>query len=216
MRTLVSTCGQDDAEKVLLAMRTVPYDRLVLIGEDGYQASEGVGTIRRLEESSGHELGCETVGDSGLLEMVDEISEVLSASARHPDDGSGAKVVLNISGGSKLLGDAALLAAFRLGVETIHCDSKAVRLPVLRGATTKNMYTPLQIRFLECVEDRPPLEVAVARMQPTGKQGAERVLRELRKVGLVRSEVVGKKVFVGLSAEGAEVMRAVRMSARIG
>ena len=214
MRTLVSTYGPEDTEKVLLAMRTVPYDRLVLLGEDGAMESEASRTIQRLEEISGHELVYETIPDKDFLGMVDMISEVLSSNAARSGGGSGSKVVLNISGGSKLLGDAALLAAFRLGVETIHCDSKAIRLPVVRGATAKSMYTSLQTRFLECIEDRPVLGMAITRMQPTSKQGAERVLRELRKVGLVTSEVVGERIHIGLSEEGAEVLRAVKMCKR--
>lgn len=216
MRTLVSTYGPGDTEKVLLAMRTVPYDRLVLVGVGEFMESEGAKTIRRLEESSGHELAHESVREEDFLGMIDDMSEILSTKARVPGEGTGSSVVLNISGGSKLLGDAALLAAFRLGVETIHCDSKAVRLPVIRGVTAESRYTPLQTKFLECVADGPTLDTAIARMLPTGKQGAERVLRELRRAGLVTAEAVDKKVFVRLSPEGAEVLRAVKMGARSG
>lgn len=214
MRTLVSTFTEGDDDKVLLAMRHLPYDGLVLLVEED---SEGpsLDRIRKLEGLAGHEVDIRTIEADGFMPMVDSISEELSTLAFDKQKSSRNEILLNISGGSKIIGDAALLAAFRLGIEAYHCDEVVVKLPVVRGATAKDRFTELQVRLMDILADEELLLGDVIRsMQPNNKTSAERTIRELKKQGLLKSRAEGGKVILGLSIEGLEVARATRFSHR--
>lgn len=210
MKILLSTFGHDDFERVVQAMKRLPYERLVLMGTAEAIESKTFAKIRALEEMSGHEIADETVPGNGFMEIVDSISEILE---RHARDGQGRRndLVLNISGGDKLLGDAALFAAFRLGIETYHCDDRLTKLPVLNGLTAKDRFTPSQIRFIRGI-DGPSvsLDRLAESVSPGNRAPVERVLRELKKAGLIVTEVRSGKIVIGLSESGAEVARALK------
>jgi biotin operon repressor len=211
VRVLISTFGSEDADRVLQAMRQLPYDKLVLVGDDRVQESDAFARLNNLEEMAGHTIDFETVDHDDFMALVDGVSETLS---RHGDSGKN-QVVLNISGGSKLLGDAALLAAFRVGVETFHIDDRVTKLPVLRGATARDRFTPSQVKLIELIGDQDPaLGDLITGMLPSSRQSAERVVRELRKQGMLISEVRDSKVHLSLSPTGLEVLRAVRLTIR--
>lgn len=209
MRTLVSTFGQGDEEKVRLAMRSLSYDRLVLLGEPGAEDSQSFAAIERLEEMVGNKLLLVTVGQEGggFMGLVEEISEVLMRYS-HPKT-KGGVIILNISGGSKLLGDAALFAAFRHGVEAYHCDGNTVvRLPVLKGATAKDRFTEDQASLISCLSEGPRLmDDAMTILKPTSRQSLERVVRELRKAGIVDARLVEGKVVLSITEPGSEVAK---------
>ncbi|MCU0859023.1 MAG: hypothetical protein MUE55_00315 [Thermoplasmata archaeon] len=213
MRTLVSTFGPGDSERVLDAMRALPYDRLVILGERGADSGTDFERLSRLEAASGQAVEFVETGASGFLDLVEEVTEAL---VRLSKDGGGRRtdLCLNISGGPKLLGNAALLAAFRLGIRTYHCDGKAVKLPVVTGATSKDRFTPGQLRMIEVLADRKTIAEAADAMMPMARQGTERVIRELRKAGLLESSVVDGRVTVDLTPSGREVLRAVQLDRR--
>jgi len=211
VRVLISTFGPEDADRVLQAMRQLPYDKLVLAGDDRVLESDAFARINDLEEMAGHTIDFESVDQDDFMALVDGVSEILS---RHGDSGKN-HVVLNISGGSKLLGDAALLAAFRVGVETFHIDERITKLPILRGATASDRFTPSQVRLIEMIgEQNPALGDLITGMGPSSRQSGERVVRELRKQGLLIPEVRDSKVHLSLSPTGLEVLRAVRLTTR--
>ena len=210
MRILVSTFGAGDAEKVLDAMRALSYDRLVVLGGRGAETEPDFGRISALEAASGEELEFVEISSTGFLDLVDDVTEALIRLSRGPD-GVRNDINLNVSGGSKLLGNAALFAAFRLGIEAYHCDGKAVRLPVLTGATSTDRFTSGQLRMVEVLDSPKTLAQASDGMKPMGRQGVERVVRELRKAGLVESSVDAGKVMIFLTPAGKEVLRAVQI-----
>jgi len=211
VRVLVSTFGPEDADRVLQAMRQLPYDKLVLAGDDRVLESDAFTRINDLEEMAGHTIDFETVDQDDFMALVDGVSEILS---RYGDSGKN-HVVLNISGGAKLLGDAALLAAFRVGVETFHIDDRITKLPILRGATARDRFTPSQVRLIEMIgEQNPALGDLITGMAPSSRQSAERVVRELRKQEMLISEVRDSKVHLHLSPTGLEVLRAVRLTTK--
>ena len=150
MRTLVATFGEGDVGKTLVAMRHLPYDRLVLIGED--EEPEGLAELRRLESLTGHEVLFERISASDFMGLVEDISDVISRVSHL--DGARDEVLLNISGGTKLMADAALFAAFRLGVPTYHVTDRVVRLPIMKGVTAKNRFTPLQAAVHRVTSER--------------------------------------------------------------
>lgn len=213
MRILVSTFGGDDADKVIHAMRTLPYERLVLIGGSSVDDSEGLREIEVLEQLAGREVEVEHVDEQGFLEQVDAVSDVLTKHVYDAASGSRNTVALNISGGSKILGDAALLAAFRTGIEAYHCDERVTKLPVLKGATAVDMFTPLQTEFILCVGDCDlALDDIVSRLRNKSRQSAERILRELRRAGILRTEIRAGRIHVSLSESGSEIERMVRLT----
>lgn len=214
MRTLVSTFGDGDLERVLLAMRSLPYDRLVLIGGPRKDEPEGLAELRRLESMTGNDVSFERVDSPDFMGLVEEISELISRVAGL--NGGLSDVVLNISGGTKLMADAALFAAFRLGVPTYHVTEKVVRLPVMRGVTARNRFTPLQSLFISSLEGPRTIADMVRALPPHSKQSLERVMRELRNMGLVHAMLENAQVLVSLTADGHEVRRALAASARSG
>jgi hypothetical protein len=210
VRILVSTFGPEDAERVLQAMRQLPYDKLVLIGQEGIQGCEAFQRIMNLEDMAGHAVDAETVDEDDFMALVDGVSEIL---LRHANGGRN-PVTLNISGGSKLLGDAALLAAFRFGLEAFHFDGRITKLPILQGATAKDRFTASQTRLINVIGERNlVLDDLIVKMKPASKQSTERVIRELRKQNLLKPEVRRRKVRLSLSPSGLEVFRAIRLTA---
>ena len=212
MKILISTFGGSDYTKVISAMRSLPYERLVLVGDPSVEGSDGLNLLKRLEEASGHDLEFEPIDTSDFMEAVDETSDVLANHAKDRITGAPNQVVLNISGGSKILGDAALFSAFRLGVEAFHCDERITRLPVLRGATVFDRFTSSQTKYLMSIEDGGMLfEVLLEALQPSSRQAVERTTRLLVKEGLIETGLRFGKVHVSLSAEGREVVHSLRM-----
>jgi len=213
LRVLVSTFGVGDLDKVLLAMKHLPYDRLVLMGDRHVEESGDFGKIRDLEAMTDHGVKVEIVDDDGFMELVNSVSDVLQRHAREPGTGAKNALSLNISGGHKLLGDAALFAAFRSGIDAYHCDDKLVRLPVVQGATAVDRFTPLQAKFIATIgEEWVILSKVIERMQPVAKPATERVIRELRSAGLLGSDVRSGEVLLSLTDQGREVLRAIRMA----
>jgi len=208
MRILVSTFGDGDGRKVVDAMRAIPYDRLVLVGQASAEESDDFAHLKQLESMAGQEVGYRQMDGLDFMALVEQVSEVLNSFGK---DARGRNtVVLNISGGPKLLGDAALFAAFRLGVEAYHCDSTVTRLPVLMGVTAKDRFTDAQIQFLRCVRGgSDTLDDIMYQMGASGRQPIERVMRDLRKIGLVSASFSEGRISVSLTDEGAEVCRAL-------
>src|SRR5512136_1890405 len=132
-------------------MKRLPYEKLILVGDVAAEESEGFRGIRRVEEMAGNDVEFEPVTVDDFMGAVDEISDTISRHMRDPSTGGRNQVVLNIGGGGKLLGDAALFAAFRLGVEAFICEGRFARLPVLEGVTVANRFTVLQIHFINAV-----------------------------------------------------------------
>ena len=211
MKTLISTFGEGDVERTVEAMRRLPYERLVLVGESGMADTESFARIRAFEDLSGHEVEAEMLNGGGFMDMVEQVSEVLEKHARSGPTGEKSDVLLNISGGSKLLGDAALFAAFRLGIRTFHCDGRMTMLPVVNGATATDRFTAAQSRFIQMLnKELTPLDDIAQDMGAPSRQAIERVIRELRKLDLLRTEVRKGKILVGLSDAGIEVSRALK------
>jgi hypothetical protein len=213
MKILVCTFGEGDHMKALDAMRRLPYERLVLVGEPGLADTDSLARIRTFEELSGHDVETEIIYGDGFMDEVDQISEVLEKHSMDPSSGERNSVILNISGGRKLLGDAALFAAFRLGVRACHCDGRMTMLPVVNGATATDRFTPAQSKFLMALgADFRPLDEMVSDETAPSRQAAERVIRQLRKLDLLKTVVKGGKIHVALSDAGLEVSHALRRS----
>jgi len=209
LKILVSTFGEGDLDKVLMAMRGLAFERLVLIGNADLEDSVEFRKINRLEEMAGHGVEFESVSDLDFMEAVEHISAVLSRELNY--GGRKNSVALNISGGSKLLGDAAIFAAFRLGVETYHCDTGIVRLPVMKGVTMTDRYTETQAKFIMIVGSGAYMDDIVKGLMPTTRQAVERVLRILRREEVIETELRSGRIHVRRTKAGEEVARALKL-----
>ncbi|MCU0852749.1 MAG: MarR family winged helix-turn-helix transcriptional regulator [Thermoplasmata archaeon] len=212
MRLLLSTFGPGDAERILNAMRLLPYDKLVLVGEEGAQESPDFSRLERLENMSNKKIEFQPIFDSGFLGMVDSVSDMLAGYTANRQD----TVYVNISGGAKLLGDAALLAAFRLGVETYHCDGRLTRLPVIKGATARDRFTAAQARLIEAIgETGIPYSGLIGAMDGMSKSSLDRVIREVKKAGLMTSHTTEGVLRITLTPAGVEVLHALKLTRRV-
>ena len=124
-RTLVATFGFDE-RRVLPALRLLAYDSLVLV--TGREATRTPGYARLKDLEPG--MRTVTLDPFDLLACVGTIARVFEEVRE-----SGSVPRVSLSGGTKILSAAALLAAFQEGVEAWYCDAdgEPVRLPVLRG-----------------------------------------------------------------------------------
>lgn len=205
MTILVATYGEGDEDNILLAMRRLPYSRLVLVGTAEEREPAGLEELRTLESVAGHELVFERVSSQDFMEMVDDISEIMSElqkSDRH--DG---ELAISIGGGPKLVADAALFAAFRMGVPAFHVSDRVVRLPVMKGVTARSRFTNLQSRFIESLDRPQTLDGMEESLQPQSRQSVERIMRDLKKMGLVSARLDSGIVILSLTDEGEEVRR---------
>src|SRR5207249_10107146 len=117
-RILISTFGFDP-EKVLLALRSIGYDRLALIA--GGKSLRGSG-FRRLDAAERASGGAIEVVPVDPFDFRSCFEGTLGAIRRFRK--AGHDVRMNVSGGTKVLADAALLAAFQEGVEASHCEER--------------------------------------------------------------------------------------------
>ncbi len=213
MNVLVSTFGGDDQDKVLNAMKSLSYERLLLIGEARARDSRGFRELERLEDLSGHGLEFVEIETYNFMAAVDDICALIEELSRDHTNGRPNHIILNISAGPKLLGDAALFSAFRLGIEAWHCDGTATRLPVLRGATAVDKFSPNQIRFMRALTTgEKSLDALTGELEPANRQSVDRTLRQLKKQGFLATVFHAGKVLISLSREGAEVVRALELT----
>jgi len=132
-RTLIATMGFDERH-VLPSLRLMPYDRLVLVaGRETFQ-SPGFRRLKVLEPG----LRTVRVDPFDLMGALESIRETIRRAA---GDGP---VRISASGGTKILTNAAILAAFQEGVEAWYCDPDPVRLPVLRGVSLAAAFSPAE------------------------------------------------------------------------
>jgi len=132
-RTLIATMGYDERH-VLPSLRLLPYDRLVLVAGRETVRSAGVRRLRALEPA----LRVVRVDPFNLMGALESIRGTIRAAAT---DGS---VRISASGGTKILTNAAILAAFQEGVEAWYCDPDPVRLPVLQGVNLDAAFSPAE------------------------------------------------------------------------
>lgn len=184
-RTLVATFGFDE-RRILPALRLLAYDDLVLLaGRDSLRAA-GFTRLKGLEPS----LRTILVDPFDFSECYRKAASTLEDLARSDRD-----VRLTVTGGTKILGAAALLAAFQEGVETWFCEPDPIRLPVLRG-----------VRVVEDISPRAREVADVLR----GPMASERFLAAAAGQGLTPREArvaLGQLVSRGLVEESLEAGR---------
>ncbi len=198
-RILISTFGFDEA-KVLHALRWLPYDRLVLLAGGKSLAAPGLRRLREAERAGGGSVELVRVDP---FDFESCFRGAVGAIERHRRAGD--EIRVNISGGTKVLADAALLAAFQAGVEAWHCEEEPLRLPVLRGVRFADLMTPVRRAVLRATA-RPAASTAVVeRLRARGfSEGAvQSAIAWLRDQGIVRMELVGGAAVVSRDPKSA-------------
>ena len=125
---------------------------------------------------------------------------------------TGHEVQVNVSGGTKILADAALLAAFQEGVDTWHCEDRPVRLPVLRGVTFSDWLTRAQHAVLNAVDRARPVSAVVKRLGSQGYREAsvQAAVKALYEQGLVRLAIRGGRAMVSPEPDAAWFVRTLK------
>lgn len=196
-RVLVTTFGFDES-KSLLAMRRLPYDRLVVIlGED---AMEGPGYrhLVEMERLTGKEVDARTVDVFDFSQCLREVTQVLREFNRPP-----MRAILNVSGGTKILADAAILAAFHSGVEAYHCEDELVSLPVIVGLTLDERFTRSQLAVLGVLRDGDTILDVADRIPEHGGHAIRKAVNSLIRMGVLTPHLDRGEVRLRVS-EGQE------------
>src|SRR6059036_4283140 len=123
-----------DERHVLPSLRLMPYDRLVVVaGPETFRSA----AFRRLK---GLEPGLRTIRVDPF-DLTDALESIRGTIRRATGEGP---VRISASGGTKILTNAAILAAFQEGIEAWYCDPDPVRLPVLRGMRLEEAFSPAE------------------------------------------------------------------------
>ena len=175
-RTLVATMGFDERH-VLPALRLMPYDRLAVVGGSETFGSPGFHRLRALEPLT----RAVVVPSFNLNASIAAIRRVIRLSRQ---DGL---VRISVSGGTKIVASAAILAAFQEGVEAWYCDPDPVRLPVLHGLRIVDAFSPPERALALSVRAPVALERLVTRMALEGlpRRSVIAAIRSLAAKGLV-------------------------------
>src|SRR2546426_4762727 len=205
-RILISTFGFDP-EKVLRALRWIGYDRLTLVAGGKSLREPG---FRRLEAA------VRAAGDSVEIVSVDPFDfrscfeGALGVIERHRR--AGREVRVNVSGGTKVLADAALLAAFQEGVEAWHCEDLPVRLPILRGVSFADRLNVADRAVLSCLDRPRPSTKIVERLVGEGysKLAAQAAIARLRDQGFLSLTLQHGSAIVAVAPAAAWFARRLR------
>ena len=179
LRTLIATMGFDERH-VLPSLRLMPYDRLILVAGRETFRSAGFRRLKALEP----ELRAVRVDPFDLTDALESIREaVRRAAAEGP-------VRISASGGTKILTNAAILAAFQEGVETWYCDPEPVRLPVLCGVRIGAAFSAAERAIARALHSpiRHDRLVAVIRDQGFARRTVLGAVRSLAAKGLIELE----------------------------
>ena len=192
-RVLVATFGFDD-RKVVRAMRLFAYDRLALLGGPRSFRSEGYRRLRDLEAQVGATV--ETIAVDPW-DFAACFRAAVDALGRYPAERF--DVRLTVAGGTRVLADAAVLAAFHQGVDCWYVSHEtSLRLPVLRGFRVVDALTEAERTVLGLVPRRRRSEEVVGSavesgLSPTAARGA---LASLIRKGMLGGDIVRGRAIV--------------------
>ncbi len=191
---LITTFGFDE-KKVLSAMRMLVYDKLVLItGEDSLE-KDSYKHLVDIDPSSIDGMETVTVNVFSFTECLDKIEKVIDKYVAKKWD-----VILNVSGGTKVLSPAALLAAFHKGVRAYHCEEECIELPVILNASTEKILGEKHIGVLKKIKgevERKELEEMLVEEGNT-LSWVQSVIRKLNNLGILETRVEDEKLYLSV------------------
>lgn len=149
-RTLIATMGFDERH-VLPALRLLPYDRLVLVAGGNTFHSPGFRKLRSLEPDA----QVVRVDAFDLADCLETIQRIVRLAEKN------GPVRMSVTGGTKILTMAAVLAAFQQGIEAWYCDPNPIRLPVLRGVRFTASFPPAEVAVIRSLRREVSLDALV-------------------------------------------------------
>lgn len=166
-------------------MKYVSYDRLVIVAGNDVLGSEQLRDLVALESKSGGSATTLAVDPFDFADCMTVVDKAIQSAL-----GAG-EVVVNISGGTKVLGDATLLAAFQNGVEAYHCDEKVVKLPVLKGVRFVEMLGNHEVRILETLQQGDTLRNLEGKIDSEEMSGPaiRKSVRYLERIGILHARL---------------------------
>ena len=204
MRVLVCTFGYS-AEKIVAALKHLPAQKLVLVTSEENELRPEYVELVELMNSLGQDMEVRHVDKFDFLDGLQKVTELLLELKA-----KGHEIMLNISGGVPLLSDAALLAAFHVGVPTYYVDKVAVRLPVLNDVKMKPLLNKEEsTALLQIGKGIDFHEVNVG--DGAWSVSAQNALMSLKKLGFLRTE----GVTCGLTPQGEATAEWIRRSERL-
>lgn len=188
MKVLISTYGFDE-RKVVAAMSKLAYDKLVLVVGDDVLETQGYLRLKKMESLGPSKMETVTVDVHDFRDCLDKVNRAI-----RKWDVEENKVVLNISGGTVILADAALLAGYHNGVEIYHVDEKVTKLPVIKGMKVSDRFTEPQTLLIKALEADDTIPSLVERLKSTGID--EQAVR--REIGMLSNKgVIGQRLEKG-------------------
>ena len=205
-RVLVSTFGFDE-EKVLRALRSIPYERLAVLAGGKSLKEPGLRRLESAERAAGGSLEVVVVDPFDFRSCFEGALGVIEKHRR-----AGREVRVNVSGGTKVLADAALLAAFQEGVEAWHCEDRPVRLPILRGVSFADRLNVADRAVLRCLDRPRPSNKIVERLVGEGytKLAVQAAIARLRDQGFLSLTLQHGSAIVAVAPAAAWFARRLR------
>jgi len=205
MKILISTF-EPGPEDLFAAMTAIGYDKLVLVMEEKHASSKDFLSVKEAVEYSKGQIESIIVSRYDFMDCFNKIVGYVAGSLA-PRKGSKQTVdaiSINISCGSKIMSDAAMLAAFYLGVPGYYCrPGKTVRLPVLTGVTIKDRFSEPQLKVMKALKKHGTVDaLEKALSKELSKSAVDRSLAELRSMGMVKINSTGSGLATILTEPG--------------
>ena len=199
MKVLISTYGFDE-RKVVSAMSKLAYDKLVLVVGDDVLKTQGYLRLKKMESLGPGKMETVTVDVHDFRDCLDKVNRAIRKWNVEEN-----KVVLNISGGTVILADAALLAGYHNGVEIYHVDEKVTKLPVIKGMKVSDRFTERQTLLIKALEADDTVPRLAERLKSAGidEQAVRREIRMLSKEGVIGQRLEKGQIRLGFN-EGQE------------
>jgi len=197
-KVLISTFGFE-SDKIITAIRELPFERLVLVmGKDALK-KPGFIEVKDLCDMANTTLNKVYVDVFNFMDCFKKITSRIEKEQNNDNI-----VSVNASGGTKVLGDAAILGSFHCGVQAYHCEDDLVELPVFLGVRFEDRFTEDQQNLLKLLSR--PRSYEEIRDSTLGIRNISKSMNELKRRGLV-DEMAGPVTRYGLSREGKLVKR---------
>ncbi|MFQ5838995.1 MAG: DUF6293 family protein [Thermoplasmata archaeon] len=190
--SLISILGLG-SQRLMAAVRVLAYDRLILVVGRGVEEDPSYRRIIHLESFSKQPVTSVLVDLFDFRQCFSTMNELITDYNRPPD-----RAIVNIAGGTKLLANAALLAAFQNGVEVYHMDEELIKLPVILGLRVRDRFSPAEIEVARAVRDGDTLPTLLARVSRKGLDDTslKRCLRRLHDAGVIRLSLHNGRITV--------------------
>lgn len=145
----IATFGSDDYEAIALGIRNFPIHKLALICYD-YDKGKADDFARKIKGLLGIPITVSIVNQENVIrDTMEQVNELLSLNNKDVQ-----QVVMNISSGEKLLGCAALSAAFVNGIKAFgmdHTKTTPIMMPVLKLSYSE-IISEAKIKILKAID----------------------------------------------------------------